>query len=65
MSSLDTEFHRRLDKIVGDVEASRVRAMRSGALDFDRYKYESGYLKALEDVRVWCSGIEQDINEGK
>ncbi len=65
MSSLDTEFNRRLSRKLAEVEAQKLDQMRGGALDYDQYKQNSGYLMALSNIAEWCKQIEQDIAEGK
>lgn len=65
MSSLDTEFHRRLSKKIEEEVASEMSHLKSGVLEFDNYKSTCGSIRAYEAVMAWCSEIEQAISEGK
>ncbi len=65
MSSLDTEFHRRLQRKLAESESRHLEQMRAGGLDFEQYKQKSGYLQAIAHVGEWCKEIEANINEGK
>lgn len=65
MNSLDTEFHRRLLKRVSEEFESKAGNVLSGLLDEGSYKRETGYLRALTEVKDWCAEIEDNMKEGK
>ena len=65
MSSLDTEFHRRLGNMLNDIISDEMRTLASGALEHLEYKRTCGRLKAFQEVVEICDQIETDINQGK
>lgn len=65
MSSLDTEFHRRLAKQLAESIGDEMRALASGALEYPEYKRVCGRLKAFQEVTEMCKQIEDNINQGK
>ena len=65
MSSLDTEFHRRLAKQLNEATDVEIRTLASGALDHYQYKNTCGRLKAFQEVAEMCQQIEDNINQGK
>ena len=65
MSSLDTEFHRRLANMLKEITDGEMRSLASGALEHLEYKRTCGRLKAFQEVVELCDQIETDINQGK
>lgn len=65
MNPLDTEFHRRLSRKLGEELNDRTTKIVSGVLDHLDYKRESGYIRALKETIEWCAEIESDMNQGK
>ena len=65
MSSLDTEFHRRLASRLNEAMEDETRALASGLLEHLDYKRVCGRLKAFQEVAEMCQQIEDNINQGK
>ena len=65
MNSLDTDFHRRLDKRLDAMVAECLGRIATGVLEHPNYKRECGYLRALQDMKDEAAQIEQSMQEGK
>ena len=65
MSSLDSEFFRRLTIRLGEMQAKIAEHVMSGNLEEGHYKRQCGYLQALREVGEVAQTIETNINEGK
>ncbi len=65
MNTLDTEFHRRLSKLLAEQREQRSQSVLTGAMDFPEYRRQCGYLKGLQDVADWCEEIETNMRQGK
>lgn len=65
MSSLDSEFYRRLALRLGEMKDKIGEHVLSGNLEDGHYKRQCGYLNALRDVGEVAQTIETNINEGK
>lgn len=65
MSSLDTEFKRRLNSRIDERIADISNLVCDGSLDGNNYKDQCGYLRALRDIKNVAEEIETLINEGK
>lgn len=65
MGTLDQDFHRRLVKKIEETETDMMGSLRSGTLNIETYKSQTGYLRALDNVKEWCEDIESQIASGK
>ncbi len=65
VNSLDTDFHRRLVKRLGEVIQSDTTSLATGYLDHLEYKRVCGRLQAFQGVIELCTEIESQITQGK
>lgn len=65
MSSLDSEFFRRLTLRLDEMKNKVGEHVLSGNMDDGHYKRQCGYLEALRHVGEVAQTIESNINEGK
>lgn len=65
MSSLDSEFYKRLSIRLTEMGDKIKVGICEGNLEDGYYKRQCGYLKALQDVSEVAQTIETNINEGK
>ena len=63
--SIDIRFHRALLERVEEREAKAVQALRQGYDDFAGYRYMSGYLKCLEEIKEDAVDVEKLITESR
>lgn len=60
----------RFHKAVYEVVAQKITTnadglIQGGAMNYEEYKRQVGYIRALYDVLEWCASIERDMYGGK
>ena len=61
---METLFEKLLLKTIQELWSSRVDTLTGSGIDnFAEYKYNLGYLRALQDIQNSCDAIREEINK--
>lgn len=64
MNSYESLALRMIGKMLQEQLEEKIGALASGAsLDFEQYKYQTGYIKALRDMQEFLSTVDNDLRD--